>query len=80
MLTDSKALFDVVTRARYTTERRLVVVISATREAYNQGINEVCNIGLISSDDNPADGLTKISSSEALKQLMKTYRLSHTVL
>ncbi len=53
MLTDSKALFDVLSRARYTTERRLMVSISATREANNQGI--ISNIGVISSDDNPAD-------------------------
>ncbi len=55
-----------------------MVDISATREAYNQGI--ISNIGLISSNDNLADGLTKISSNKALLQLMKTQRLSHTVL
>jgi hypothetical protein len=31
LLTDSKALFDVLTRTRYTTERRLMVDIAASR-------------------------------------------------
>jgi hypothetical protein len=29
MMTDGRALFDVITRARYTTERRLIVDVAA---------------------------------------------------
>jgi hypothetical protein len=35
MMTDSRALLDVITRARYTTERRLMVDVAAAREAYS---------------------------------------------
>ena len=50
MLTDSKALFDVLTRTRYTTERRLMVDIAAAREAFHERI--ISNIGLIRSEFN----------------------------
>lgn len=36
MFTDNKFLFDFLTRSRYTTERRLIVDISASREAYKE--------------------------------------------
>jgi hypothetical protein len=34
MLTDSESLFKTLNRARYTTERRLLVDIAAARQAY----------------------------------------------
>ena len=36
MLTDSKQLFEVITRAAHTTEKRLMVEIMAARKAYNR--------------------------------------------
>ena len=45
MFTDSKYLFDVIVRASMTSERRLVIDISATREAYE--CIETADIGLI---------------------------------
>ena len=77
MLTDSEQLFNVLTRARYTTEKRLMVDISATREAYSD--HTITNIGLIHSDDNPADGLTKINGNGALQRLLQTNSLNHSV-
>jgi hypothetical protein len=77
MLTDSKALFDVLTRTRYTTERRLMVDIAAAREAYHEQI--ISNIGLIRSEFNIADGLTKAGPNEALSKFLVTHCLDHPI-
>ena len=58
MFTDSKSLFDVIVRASTTSERRLMIDISATRQAYER--HEIADIGLISSEYNLADCMTKI--------------------
>ena len=78
MLTDSKSLFDVLTRAKYTTEKRLMVDIAAAREAYNDHV--ISNIALIDSADNPADALTKIGHNSALQNLLRTHRISHPII
>lgn len=36
LLTDSKQLFDVMTKATHTTEKRLISDVAAAREAYKQ--------------------------------------------
>jgi hypothetical protein len=77
MMTDSRALFDVITRARYTTERRLMVDIAAAREAYKE--RTMSNIGLIRSEFNPADGLTKVSPNDALLKLLTTSSIDHPI-
>ena len=77
MLTYSKALFDVLTRTRYTTERRLMVDIAAAREAYHEWI--ISNIGLIRSEFNIADGLTKAGPNEALRKFLITHCLDHPI-
>eukprot|EP00170_Pyropia_yezoensis_P001383 contig_6114_g1387 len=43
-LTDSKQLFDVITRASHTTEKRLMIDIAAAGEAYN--CSEITNFGV----------------------------------
>ena len=45
MYTDSKQLFDVITRAVHTTEKRLMVGMQAVCEAYN--MHETSNVGLV---------------------------------
>jgi hypothetical protein len=77
MLTDSKALFDILTRTRYTTERRLMVDIAAARDAYHERI--ISNIGLIRSEFNIADGLTKAGPNEALRKFLVTHCLDHPI-
>ena len=68
MYTDSKQLFDVITRALHTTEKRLMVEIMAAREAYNR--HEISNVGLILGDENQADGLTKSRVSVKLNRVL----------
>jgi hypothetical protein len=77
MLTDSESLFKTLTRARYTTERRLLVDIAAARQAYQS--REISNIGLIRSEDNAADGLTKLGPNKALYRLLSSSQIHHTV-
>ncbi len=77
MLTDSDILFKNITSARYTSERRLMIDINAAREAYND--RSMSNIALIDSVHNPADGLTKVRSNGALRQLLETHTINHPV-
>jgi Reverse transcriptase (RNA-dependent DNA polymerase) len=68
MYTDSKSLFDVVTRATYTAERRLMIDVEATRQAYIR--RDIDDIGLLASEHNVADGLTKDMVQTQLKMAM----------
>jgi hypothetical protein len=77
MMIDSRTLFDVTTRSHYTTERRLMIGIAAACEAYND--RTMCNIGLIRSEFNPADGLTKVSPNDALLKLLTRYKIDHPI-
>lgn len=70
MFTDSKQLFDVITRASHTTEKRLMVEITAARESYNR--YEISTVGLVAGDVNPADGLTKPGICKPLNELLET--------
>lgn len=77
MLTDSKQTFDVVTRASHTTERRLMIDVAAAREAYKR--NEISNVGLVKSEHNVADGLTKPGPCAALEAVLRTGRDTNPV-
>lgn len=70
MFTDSKQLFDVITRASHTTEKRLMIDIASAREAYKNF--EISNVGLVAGTDNPADGLTKPRVCKPLYDLLRT--------
>lgn len=70
MFTDSLQMFDVITKASSTTERRLMIDIAATRESYNR--QEISNVGLVSGEDNMADALTKTNPNHALRDVMDT--------
>jgi len=70
MFTDSKQLFDVVTKASHPTEKRLLVDIAAARQAYNR--QDLSNVGLIASDNNIADALSKARGCGALNALLRT--------
>ena len=77
MFTDSKSLFDVIVRASMTSERRLMIDISATREAYER--HEIADIGLIGSEHNLADCMTKIMAPKQLLHVLSTKKLNHPV-
>ncbi|OSX76619.1 hypothetical protein BU14_0183s0011 [Porphyra umbilicalis] len=70
MFTDSKQLFDVVTKASHPTEKRLLVDIAAARQAYNR--QDLSNVGLVASENNIADALRKARGCGALDALLRT--------
>lgn len=72
ILKDSKQVFDTITMASTTTKRRLLIDIAAARQAYNR--QEISNIGLVSSEDMIADGLTKTTAESSLAELLKSGR------
>lgn len=55
MMMDSMALFDMVTRNAYSSERRLMIDMAAIRESYRR--HEIDGLVHISGSDNPADCL-----------------------
>jgi hypothetical protein len=77
MYTDSKGMYDVLTSNRTTTEGRLMIDITATRQSYNRF--EMQRIGLIRSEFNLADALTKHEPNDALFKAMSTGKISHPI-
>ena len=77
MLTDSLSLFDVITKAKITSEKRLRINVKVVKDAYQR--NELHNIGFIRSEYNPADALTKIKKSDILKRMLQQSLLLHPI-
>lgn len=77
MLTDSKSLFDIMTTQKRTTEARLMIDVFVARQSYHRG--EIDNIGLIRSEYNLADDLTKLSGNGALFRALMLGRVTHPV-
>jgi hypothetical protein len=70
ILTDSKSLFDVIIKSSTTSKRRLMIDITAVRNAYND--QELSDVGFVRTKYNPADSFTKIGHCEALETIVKT--------
>jgi len=68
MYTDSKSLFDIITKCSHTTEKRLMIDVAAVREGYERF--EISDIGFIRSEHNIAVGLTKLNGSKALLRML----------
>ena len=77
MLTDSKCLFDIITKQSETTEKRLEIDVKAVREGYNAF--EISDIGFIRSANNPADALTKVRGNDSLLKLLETNKCDFDV-
>lgn len=56
-LTDSKSLFDAITKSSSSSKKLLMIELSAVREAYSN--HEISDVGYISSKNNPAESLKK---------------------
>ena len=70
IFTDSKSLFDVITKCSQTQERRLRIDLQAVCDAY--AVRDISNVGFIRGPNNPADGLTKIGEFHALYHMLLT--------
>ena len=69
MLTDSKSLFDIITKSSTTREKRLLIDIATVRNAYNN--NELSKVGNILSNQNPSDAFTKVGKCKALISILE---------
>ena len=70
LFTDTKSLFDVISKRSRTSEKRATIDIAATREAFKSGV--ISDIGFNKSNKNIADGLTKSMSQAMLRKVMET--------
>lgn len=77
MLTDSLSLFDVITKASGTKEKRLAIDLACANQAYQRF--EINTLGFIRSENNPADALTKVSSKCNLKNILLSNKLNHPI-
>ena len=77
ILTDSLSLFDVLTKATTTSEKRLMIDLTAAKEAYKK--REIDTIGFVRTEYNPADVFTKITRCKILDDILETSLLNHPV-
>ena len=70
LLTDSKSLFNTISKGTRTSEKRIMLDIHAAREGYKK--REISNIGFVRSSANLADGLTKEKMQKDLFHLLKS--------
>lgn len=75
LLTDSKSLFDIISKGSRANEKRLMLDIYAARERYHA--NEISNIGFVRSEHNMADSLTNEHKQASLLAIMHFY--SHSI-
>ena len=68
LLTDSKSLFDVISKGSRTSEKRTMLDIGAAREGFRD--KKISNIGFIQSSSNLADGLTKAMAQAFLREVI----------
>lgn len=77
LFTDSLSSFDVLTRAKTTTEKRLMIDLKSVKESYDK--NEIADIAFIRSEFNIADALTKIKKHSILIETLMHGKLDHPV-
>lgn len=73
LLTDSKSLFDVISKGSRTSEKRTMLDIAAAREGSRDKV--ISDIGFVRSSQNIADGLTKSMTQAALRDAISTGNL-----
>ena len=70
LMTDSKSLFDIISKVSRTSEKHIMLDIHSVRQAYQA--HEISNIGFFRSCDNLADGLTKPKMKKALFEILRS--------
>jgi len=73
LLTDSKALFDIISKGSRTSEKRMMLDIAAAREGFRDRV--ISDIGFVRSSENLADGLTKPMHQAAIQSVLKSGKL-----
>ncbi len=78
VFTDSKCLFDTITKLSTVSEKRLLIDIAAIREAYTNG--DLTNVAHVSSKFNLANVFTKANADTTmLRELMKNGKIVHPI-
>lgn len=73
LMTDSKSLFDIISKGSRTSEKRLVIDIAAAREAFRDRL--IFDIVFVHYSSNIVDGLTKEMSQAALQAVISSAKL-----
>ena len=73
LLTDSKSLFDVISKGSRTSEKRTMLDIAAAREGFRDKL--ISDIGFVRSSMNLADGLTKSMNQARLREVITSGHL-----
>ena len=77
IFTDSKSLFDFVTKSASTTERGLIIDVQEVRNGYNKP--DVSDIRFIRSHNNPADAFTEVGPCVILDEILECGEIKHDV-
>lgn len=77
MLTDSKKLFDAISRSTRTKERRLMIDIAGAKESFEK--REISDLMLVSTKHMLADCLTKVMQTTQLIQVIESGKLEHKI-
>ncbi|APA06573.1 hypothetical protein sscle_02g013430 [Sclerotinia sclerotiorum 1980 UF-70] len=72
--TDSKSLYNLLTKLGTTSEKRLMIDIMALRQSYER--REIVEVIWIDGPTNPADAMTKGKPCQALTDLINTNKIS----
>ena len=67
--TDSRSLYDCLTRINHTTEKRLLIDLRMLRQSYER--REITEVFWIPTAQNPADAFTKATPTPALNKLLE---------
>lgn len=70
MFTDSKQLFDAMTKGKRTTEKRLMIDILSARESQKRF--KIRAVGFVKGINNPADSLTTCNGNDTLSCILQT--------
>ena len=74
LCTNSKSLYDCLVRLGTTQEKRLMIDIMSLRQSYER--RKVTKIKWIHGHNNPADSMTKLKASTALKSIIDTNQIN----
>ena len=78
MFTDSKSLFDTITKLSTIAEKRILIDVAAIRQSYSSG--ELTNVAHVLSKYNIANPFTKERANMTeIYELMKTGTIDHPV-
>jgi hypothetical protein len=77
ILTDYLSLFDVLSKASTTAEKRLMIDLEAAKAAY--ATRELEHVGFIRTQHNRADVFTKVGRCAALEDILKHGILDHPI-